>query len=139
VAPSYYYYSARIFKAPEGKGEYKEMRYLVTLNYIDPGPLLTSEQVSDLIKTESSPALEALARLESEGKIRGGIEAGARGGAFILDADSNEEVNQILMGLPGWDVWKVEVTPLLNFETRREQERHLEETLQQPSDTSSLG
>jgi hypothetical protein len=43
------------------------------------------------------------------------------------------------MGLPGWEVWKVEVTPLLNFETRREQERHLGETLQQPSDTSPPG
>ncbi len=107
------------------------MRYLVTLNYIDPGPLLPPRQVSDLIKTESSPTLEAVARLESEGKIRGGIVAGARGGAFILDAESNEEVNQILMGLPGWDVWKVEVTPLLSFETRREHEQSLESTLPQ--------
>ena len=42
------------------------------------------------------------------------------------------------MGLPGWDVWEVEVTPLLSFETRREHERRLGEALllqqQQPSD-----
>jgi muconolactone delta-isomerase len=77
-----------------------------------------------------------LAGLESEGKIRGGIAAGARGGAFVLDAESNEEVDRILMGLPGWDVWEVEVTPLLSFETRREHERRLGEALQQqqPSD-----
>ena len=55
------------------------MRYLVTLSYIDPGPLLAAQQVSGLIKGESSPTLEALAGLESEGKIRGGITAGARG------------------------------------------------------------
>ena len=113
------------------------MRYLVTLSYIDPGPLLAARQVSGLIKGESSPTLEALAGLESEGKIRGGIAAGARGGAFVLDAESNEEVDRILMGLPGWDVWEVEVTPLLGFETRREHERRLGEALQQqqqPSD-----
>ncbi len=116
------------------------MRYLVTLNYIDPGPLLPPQQVSGLIQTESSQSLEALASLESKGKIRGGIEAGARGGVFILDAESNEEVNQILMGLPGWDVWEVEVTPLLSFETRREQERRLAATLQrQSSDTPTSG
>ncbi|MDQ5818217.1 MAG: hypothetical protein M3334_07565 [Actinomycetota bacterium] len=63
------------------------MRYLVTLSYIDPGPLLAAQQVSGLIKGESSPTLEALAGLESEGKIRGGITAGARGGAFALAAD----------------------------------------------------
>jgi muconolactone delta-isomerase len=107
------------------------MRYLVTLSYIDPGPLLPAQQVSGLIKTQSSSSLEALARLESEGKIRGGIWAGARGGAFILDAESNEEVDQTLLGLPGWDVWKVEVTPLLSFETRREHEQRLESTLPQ--------
>jgi hypothetical protein len=49
------------------------MRYLVTLNYIDPGPLLPPQQVSDLIKTASLATLDTLARMESEGKIRGGI------------------------------------------------------------------
>ena len=40
------------------------------------------------------------------------------------------------MGLPGWDDWEVEVTPLLGFDTRREHERRLGEALhqQQPSD-----
>ncbi len=112
------------------------MRYLVTLSYIDPGPLLAAQQVSGLIKGESSPTLEALAQLESEGKIRGGITAGARGGAFVLDAESNEEVDRILMGLPGWDVWEVEVTPLLSFETRREHEQRLGETLQQSEEVN---
>jgi hypothetical protein len=51
----------------------REMRYLVTLNYIDPGPLLPPQQVSDLIKTASLATLDTLARMESEGKIRGGI------------------------------------------------------------------
>jgi hypothetical protein len=44
------------------------------------------------------------------------------------------------MGLPGWDVWEVEVTPLLSFETRREHERRLGEALQQqPSDAPTSG
>jgi hypothetical protein len=56
-----------------GKGGHRKMRYLVTLNYIDPGPLLPPQQVSDLIKTASLATLDTLARMESEGKIRGGI------------------------------------------------------------------
>ena len=40
------------------------------------------------------------------------------------------------MGLPGWDVWKVEVTPLLSFETRHEHEQRLGETLQQSEEVN---
>ncbi len=65
-----------------------------------PVPFYPPQQVPGLIRTAVLPTLEALARLESEGKIRGGIVAGARAAAFILDAESNEEANQILERLP---------------------------------------
>ena len=55
------------------------------------------------------PTEEALAALESEGKVRGGIAAGARTAAFILDAESHDEANQILQGLPAWGLAKWEL------------------------------
>jgi hypothetical protein len=68
--------------------------------------------------------------MESEGKIRGGFVAGARRAAFMLEADSNEEVNQITQSLPAWGVLKVEATPLLSFETRLEHEQQALERLE---------
>ena len=76
-----------------------------------------------------------LARLESEGKVHGGVAVGARAGALILDAESHDEANQILQGLPAWGIAKWELTPLQSFETRRGHDRQaledLEATLQQ--------
>jgi hypothetical protein len=67
------------------------VRYLVTVESIDVGPLLPPQQVAGIIRTAVWPTSEALSKLESEGKIRGGVVAGASDAAFILDAESNEE------------------------------------------------
>ncbi len=111
------------------------MRYLVTFDGVDVGPLLPPQQVAGLMRTVVIPTEEALARLESEGKVHGGVAAGARAGALILDAESHDEANQILQGLPAWGIARWELTPLQSFETRREHDRQalegLEATLQQ--------
>ncbi len=108
---------------------------MVTFEGVDVGPLLPPQQVAGLIRTVVLPSHEVAMRLESEGKIHGGIAAGARAGAFILDAESNDEANQILQSLPAWGIAKFELTPLQSFETRREHDRQLleglEATLQQ--------
>ena len=56
--------------------------------------------------------------------------AGSRDAAFILDAESNEEANQILEDLPAWGLAKFKLTPLLSFETRREHDRRVLERLE---------
>ena len=85
------------------------------------------------MRTVVIPTEEALARLETEGKVHGGVAA--RAGALILDAESHDEANKILQGLPAWGIAKWELTPLQSFETRREHDRQaledLETTLQQ--------
>jgi muconolactone delta-isomerase len=108
----------------------QEVRYLVTVESVEVGPLLPPQQVAGIIRTAVLPTSEALSSLESEGKIRGGVVAGAREAAFILDAESNEEANQILEGLPAWGLAKFKLTPLLSFETRREHDRQLLEGLE---------
>ncbi len=109
------------------------MRYLVTAENVEVGALLPPQQVAGLIRTAVLPTIEALARLESEGKVRGGTVAGARAATFILDADSHDEANQILMSLPNWGVSKVQLTPLQSFETRLEQTRQVLERLEAAS------
>jgi hypothetical protein len=105
------------------------MRYLVTAEAVETGPMAPPQQVAGLIRAAVLPSVEALARLESEGRVRGGIVAGARAAAFVLEADSHDEANQILMSLPNWGFSKVELTALQSFESRLEQTRQVLERL----------
>jgi hypothetical protein len=116
--------------AEAGGRRKQEVRYLVAVESVEVGPLLPPQQVAGIIRTAILPTSEALSSLESEGKIRGGVVAGAREAAFILDAESNEEANQILEGLPAWGLAKFKLTPLLSFETRREHDRQVLERLE---------
>ena len=49
----------------------------------------------------SRPSLEALSKMVDDKKT-GGVFAGQRMGAFIIDASSHEEVGKILASLPFW-------------------------------------
>ncbi len=70
------------------------------------------------------PSFEALAKLEEQKKILGGgIVAGARAGAFVVDVSSNTELNQLLQGLPFWGVVKWTATPLQTFRERAADEK----------------
>jgi muconolactone delta-isomerase len=106
------------------------MRYLVTAKRMESGPMVPPQQAAMIIRTAVLPTLEALAKMESEGKIRGGVVAGARDAAYVLEADSHDEATQILMGLPAWAFSQVELTPLQSFETRVEQTRQVLERLE---------
>ena len=107
------------------------MRYLVTLENIEVGPLLPPEQVIGVIRRAVLPSLEALVRMESEGKILGGGHpVGERGAAFIVEADSNEELDGLLQDLPGWGVVKTKVTPLQRFENRLEHTRQFADRME---------
>ena len=66
------------------------MRYLVTGEYVDPGPLLPSQGVVQLVEQLIIPSFEALAKLEDEKKILGGLPppfpVGVVGGFCQADA-----------------------------------------------------
>jgi len=100
------------------------MRYLVTAEYVDPGPLLPPQQVAQLEEQLVIPSFEAMAKLEDEKKILGGgINVGGRAGAFILDVASEDEAHRILAGLPFWGIVKWTLTPLQGFRQRAADER----------------
>lgn len=102
------------------------MLYLVTGEFVDPGPLLQPQALVHLIENLVIPSFQALAKLQREGKVRaGGLHCGRRAGAFIVDVGSNRELDELLMGLPFWGIVKWEVIPMESFEDREVVERQM--------------
>jgi Muconolactone delta-isomerase len=112
------------------------MQYLVTMDFVDPGPLLPPQQFLGMLRQAVLPGHKGLSNLRSEGKIvAGGFPVGERAIAFILESEAPEELDAVLMDNPFWGIVKTKVTPLQDFEDRHEQDRQfaeqLEQTLQQ--------
>ena len=106
------------------------MRYLVTLEFIDPGSLIPPQQFAQVVENVVVPSLETIAKLEAEKKIlAAGVLAGARAGVLIVEAASHEELTELLLSLPFWGLCKWDVTPLTSFKHRAETERQLAERL----------
>jgi len=108
------------------------MQYLVTMDFVDPGPLLPPDQLVGMYKTAVLPGHEALISLKPEGKIlAGGYPVGERAIAFIVEAASPKELDSLLLEIPFWGITKTKVTPLQNFEERRDQDQQFAEQLEQ--------
>ena len=108
------------------------MQYLVTGEFIDPGPLLPPEQLVELIRQAVLPSHDALTNLKAEGKLlAGGYAVGERTGMFIFEVESNSELDVLLQSLPFWGLIKVKVTPLEDIERRREGDSQQAEQLEQ--------
>ena len=112
------------------------MQYLVTMDLVDPGPLLAPQQLLGMMRAAVLPGHEALLNLKSEGKIlAGGFPVGERAIAFIVEADSPKELDSLLLEIPFWGIVKTKVTPLQEFEDRRDQDQQgaeqMEQSLQQ--------
>ena len=104
--------------------------YLVNAEYVDPGPLLPPQQAIPILENAVFPSFEAMENLLKQKKIlAGGLIAGARAGAFVMEAESNAEVSRILMELPFWGLVHWKVTPLESFRERLSEERKVIERL----------
>ena len=112
------------------------MQYLVTMDFIDPGPLLPPQQFLQMARTAVLPGHEVIINLKSEGKVlAGGFPLGERAVAFIIEADSPKELDWLWQGMPYWGIVKTKVTPLQDWEARHDQDRQgteqMEQSLQQ--------
>ena len=74
---------------------------------------ISAEAFPQMFERVIRPSLESLAKMVDERKLTGGVLAGQRAGAFILEAQSNEEVDRILGALPFWGLLNFSVTPLV--------------------------
>jgi Muconolactone delta-isomerase len=98
----------------------------------DPGPLLPPDRFLGMMRSAVLPGHEVLINLKSEGKvIAGGFPVGERAIAFIVEADSPKELDELLLEIPFWVITKTKVTPLQDFEDRRDLDRQGAEQLEQ--------
>jgi hypothetical protein len=100
------------------------MHYLVKCEFIEENLAgKTPEESAMYIQQVIKPSLEALWKLAEEKKIVGGVVAGVREGAFIIDVDSNAEAGRLLRGLPFWGAMRWAVSPLQSFQSAIDQDR----------------
>ena len=108
------------------------MQYLITQEFVDPGPLLPPDRFLGMLRSAVLPGHEALINLKSEGKIvAGGFPVGERAIAFVVEAESPKELDSLLQEIPFWGIVKTKVTALQDFEDRRDQDRQFAEQLEQ--------
>jgi len=96
------------------------MQYLVEAENID--GLIPMKDVPDYISHIVIPSYEHLIKLESENKVKGGLVAGQRAGAFVMEAESNEDLGNMLRSIPFWGMVKWKITPLQSFKSAMEQD-----------------
>ena len=92
-------------------------QYQVTMNLLKADPLLDIGQLTQIVTEAILPSLEALKDLESRGKVvAGGHPVGQRYIVLFMEAESEEEVHELLEGLPLSELGDTYVTELKSFE-----------------------
>jgi|SRR5947208_2873578 len=100
------------------------MKYLV-IGSEGPG-FASPGEVVEILEKSILPTFDALMKLEADKKIlAGGLPIGDRAFAFIVEAASNDELDQLLRSIPAWGVLKWQVTALQTFAARAAQEREI--------------
>jgi muconolactone delta-isomerase len=107
------------------------MRFLVTIDGSDVGVGMPPERLGQVMNQMVIPGVEKLAQWEQEGRIHGGGYTAARGNVFVIEADSVEEVDQLVTSLPHWGVVKVDVKPLISHGALLERARAMGQRLQE--------
>jgi muconolactone delta-isomerase len=106
------------------------MQYLVTMEFVEPGPLFPAQQLGQMVEESILPSFELLATLQADGKVlAGGVPTGSRTAVFIIEAASHDELDQLVEGIPWWGVMKTTVAPLQEFSKRAANDRALLERI----------
>jgi muconolactone delta-isomerase len=106
------------------------MRFLVTLDGSGVAGI-PPDRLGQLLDQMIVPGVEKLVQWEQEGRIHGGGYTAGRGGVFIVDADSSEEVDQLVTSLPHWALLKVDVKPLISASASVERVRAIRQRVQE--------
>ena len=106
------------------------MLFLVELDHVKSGIMLTPEAGRAFIEQIIFATIARAEQLVAEKKILvGGPVVGRVALRFIVEADSSQEVDQIITSLPLWLVAETRVTPLIAFTDRRKHAQMLLESL----------
>jgi hypothetical protein len=87
---------------------------------IDSGYLVPPQAIFDTVDAAVVPSFQMLGQMMQQGKVKGGTYPGERGGAFVIEVDSFEELDGILNGLPFFGLVEWEVKALVPFATSAE-------------------
>ena len=92
-------------------------QYMVTMNLTRADPLLNIGQLTDIVREAILPSLERLKDLQSEGKVlAGGHPVGQRYVVLFMEAESEDELHEMLGELPLSELGDTTVTELKSFE-----------------------
>jgi len=98
-------------------------KYFVTMDIEQADPLLPVDRLVSVIREAILPSVEALASLTAQGKVvTGGYPIGDRFMVFVVEADSEEEVHEVLESLPLSGVVRTSVRRLAMFDELRDSE-----------------
>jgi hypothetical protein len=76
-------------------------QYMASMNLLRADPLLGIEQLNDIVRDKILPSLDALKDLQSQGKVlAGGHPVGQRYVVLFMEAESEDEVRELLGKLP---------------------------------------
>jgi muconolactone delta-isomerase len=113
------------------------MQYLVQLRLKSSASPKTPAEGRDFIEQFIYPTLELGKKLQDENKIiAGGPVSGAVALALVVSADSPQELDDLVTGLPVWPLMETEVTPLSTFEARKQTLLPRLQQLKAPASTS---
>lgn len=115
------------------------MQYLVQLRLSSSARPMTPEDGVAFIEQFIFPTLELCKKLQEENKIAaGGPVSGAVALALIVNAESPQELDDLITSLPVWPRMETEVTPLTTFDARRQSlDARLEALKAQTRETST--
>jgi hypothetical protein len=106
------------------------MRYLC-IGAKGPG-FASPEEALGVLEQGILPTFAYLMKLEKEKKIlAGGLALGDRRVVFVLEAATNEAADELLRSIPAWGVLDWEITPMVTFATRDNEERAMVKKLKQ--------
>jgi hypothetical protein len=90
---------------------------MVNMNLLRADPLLDIGRLTDIVMDKILPSLEALKVLQSQGKvIAGGHPVGQRYVVLFMEAESEDEVRELLGELPLSELGDMQVSELRSFE-----------------------
>jgi muconolactone delta-isomerase len=92
-------------------------QYMVTMNLTKADPLLSIGQLTNVVRDAILPSLGRLRDLQSQGKVlAGGHPVGQRYVVLYMEAESEDELHEMLGELPLSELGDTTVTELKSFE-----------------------
>jgi muconolactone delta-isomerase len=92
-------------------------QYKVSMNLLKADPLLDIGQLTNIVTQKILPSLDALKELQSQGKVLAGKHpVGQRYVVLFMEAESEDEVRELLGELPLSELGDMHVTELKSFE-----------------------